>query len=109
LIVAGRESFLSEALDAIWAKNAYADIPGRYPRPSLEDAVAREPDVILVLAHPGGEAESAKMLARWREFQGLRAVKSGNVRTLDAETLLRPTLRLLDGLSRLEKAVYGAG
>jgi iron complex transport system substrate-binding protein len=108
LIVAGGENFLNEALAAIGATNAYADSRARYPRPALEDAIARNPDVILVLALGEDRAVFEKMAGHWGEFGKLNAVKSGSVRVLRADPLLRPTLRLLQGLEALEGAVYGA-
>ena len=48
------------------------------------------------------------MAARWSRFAQLRAVKTKRVQLLQGDAVLRPTLRLLEGLSQLEKAVYGA-
>jgi iron complex transport system substrate-binding protein len=106
LIVAGGEAFLSEALSTIGAGNAYADSQARYPRPSVEDAVARDPDAIVILAM-GDPKPFEKMAARWASFRTLKAVKAHRVKVLRADALLRPTMRLLDGLFLLEEAVYG--
>jgi iron complex transport system substrate-binding protein len=106
LIVAGGQAFLSEALSTIGAVNAYTDSPARYPRPSMEDALARDPDAVVILAM-GDPKPFQKMQARWESFAKLRAVKSQRVKLIHADTLVRPTLRLLDGLLLLEEAVYG--
>jgi ABC-type Fe3+-hydroxamate transport system substrate-binding protein len=48
------------------------------------------------------------MVAEWNRFPSLKAVKSKRIRVLRDESLVRPTLRLLEGLDRLAKAVYEA-
>jgi iron complex transport system substrate-binding protein len=107
LVVVGRKSFLHEALEAIGSRNVYDDATAHYPRPSLEDAVHRDPDVIVVLALGKDLQPFYAMARRWEQFPALKAVKGGDVRVLTGDSILRPTLRLLEGLSILEKAVYG--
>jgi iron complex transport system substrate-binding protein len=108
LVVAGRGTFLDDALLAVGATNVYGDSDTHYPRPSLEDVVHRDPDVILVLAL-GGDLKPFEAMAKgWARFPRLKASRSGNVRIVQDNAVLRPTLRLLEGLRLLEKAVYGA-
>jgi hypothetical protein len=47
------------------------------------------------------------MANQWATYPQLKAVKSRQVRILRSDALLRPTLRLLEGLSLLEQAIYG--
>ncbi len=106
LIVAGKKSFLNEALQAVGATNIYADAEAHYPRPSLEDVVTRDPDVIIVAAL-GEDARTYQQTAlRWHQFKALSAVKRHKVRVLRSDALLRPSLRLLEGLSQLGKCIY---
>ncbi|HUP58373.1 MAG TPA: helical backbone metal receptor [Bdellovibrionota bacterium] len=107
LIVAGKESFLNEALELIGALNAYRDTPGRYIRPSLEDAVSRAPGEIVILALGDDPAPFRKMAEKWKRFPRLSAVKAGRVKVLKADALIRPTMRFFDGLKLLEEAVFG--
>jgi len=108
LIVVGKESFLHEALETVGAQNVYADLKAHYPRPAVEDAVHRNPDVILVLALGQDLTPFQKMAISWQRFPHLKAVSQKETRVLQGDTILRPTLRLLEGLSLLERAVYGA-
>lgn len=105
LIVAGGKSFLNDALDAVGTRNLYADLDQTYPRPGVEDVLKRNPDAILVIALGGDLKPFEAMAARWKEFPSLAAVRSGQVRVLKADPLIRPTLRLLEGLSLLERAL----
>ena len=108
LVAAGGGAFLTDALEAVGASNLYGDAGTHYPRPSLEDVVHRDPDVIVVLALGHDLKPFEAMTSRWSRFAGLKAVKAGRVRLLQADSLLRPTPRLIDGLSLLEKAIYEA-
>lgn len=109
LVVAGSQSFLQDALEAIGAANAYGDVKAGYPRPSLEDVVSRDPDRILVLVLDASSLGFFKeAAARWARFPRMKAVSAKRVSVHQNDMVLRPTLRLLEGLARLEKAVHGA-
>ncbi len=109
LVVAGRDSFLNEALSVIGAVNLYGDAPGRYPRPSIEDTVARNPEVIVIVSMETSNAAFFKAMAdRWSAFTKVKAVQDKQVKILPGDTFLRPTLRLLEGVSLMERAIYGA-
>jgi iron complex transport system substrate-binding protein len=106
-VVVGRASFLHEAIEAVGGSNVYSDADSHYPRPAMEDAVSRNPDVILILALGNDLRPFQQMLKNWQSFPGLRAVKSHQVKLLKSDPIFRPSLRLLEGLAILEKAVHG--
>lgn len=106
LIVVGKKSFLHEALKTIGAENVYGGVDISYPRPSLEDVVARNPDVIVVLALSGDTGLFERMAKAWQRFPKMKAVTNARIKVVQGDTVLRPSLRLLEGLSLLEKAVY---
>jgi iron complex transport system substrate-binding protein len=110
LIVIGGKAFLNDALLAVGAENAYESLADAYPRPSIEDAAERNPDTILVLAMGEGGVRDPvfqAMAARWKVFPSLAAVRQDRVSVLQADALLRPSMRLLEGLSLLGRAIYG--
>ncbi len=98
LIVAGRDTFLNEAIELVGAKNIFADLPGGYPRPSVEEAVHRDPDVIILTDQ---ETDS-----QWTRFPKMKAVAQGKVRTLHGDLLLRPSPRILQGIIALEHVIF---
>jgi vitamin B12 transport system substrate-binding protein len=110
LVVAGGGTFLADALEAVGASNLYGE-KGKggslYPRPSFEDVVRKDPEVIVVLALGRDRAPFEAMAKRWERFGSLAAVKRRRVLVLQADALVRPTARLLAGLAELETAVYG--
>lgn len=108
LVVVGSHSFLNEAVEMIGARNLYGDAKDGYPRPSLEDVLKRDPEQILVLAIGQDLAQAGKIAAAWQRLPTLQAVKKSAVKVLAADTLVRPSLRWLQGLLLLEQAVYAA-
>ena len=106
LVVVGKKSFLQEALEAVGAKNIYSSELSGYPRPSREDVLSKNPEMILILALHGEMRTFDRMADRWRAFPQLAAVREGKVRVLKADGLLRPGSRLIEGLSALESAIH---
>jgi len=72
LLLAGPGTFLDELLGRLGADNAAADSPLAWPQVSLEEVIARRPDVILEL-HPRAlsAAEVEGLRADWRGVPGL--------------------------------------
>jgi iron complex transport system substrate-binding protein len=108
LVVAAGKSFLSSAIELIGARNVYADATQPYPRPSLEDAIHRDPDQIIVVALSTDDRSVEAAAKSWKRFGAIKAVREKRVRILRADSLVRPSLRLLEGLSLLEKLVRGS-
>jgi iron complex transport system substrate-binding protein len=107
LVAAGNSTFLNEALLKVGARNAYADVSKPYPKPTIEDVVMRDPDVILLLGMEKNLQSFEKAAQDWKRFTKMKAVKTGKIRVLRADTVIRPSLRIIEGLSLLEQAVYG--
>jgi iron complex transport system substrate-binding protein len=107
LVVVGKKSVLHEAIELMGASNIYADSSVSYPRPSLEDVLRRNPDFIIVAAMGADLEPFKKMVQRWKQFPKLTAVKNRHVILLQSDALLRPTVRILEGLTQLEEAIYG--
>ncbi|CAK9249839.1 unnamed protein product [Sphagnum jensenii] len=112
LIVVGGKSFLNEAVSLIGAENIYQNAQTGYPRPSKEDVVAKDPDLILLPTFgknfDSGNPQFKAELEAWSQYPSMKAVKNRQVRAIEGDRLLRPSMRLLEGLSLLEKAIYGS-
>jgi iron complex transport system substrate-binding protein len=112
LIVVGGKSFLNEAVTLIGADNIYSDSKTGYPRPSKEDVITKNPDVILLPTFGAGfglsNPEFIAKLEAWAQYPSMKAVKNHQVKALEGDTLLRPSMRLIEGLGLLEKAIYGS-
>ncbi len=107
LVVAGSSTFLNEALLKVGARNVYSDIGKPYPKPTLEDVVRRNPDVILLLGMENNLMSFKNAAKDWQRFSKMKAVRSRQIQVIQADEMMRPSLRILDGLSLLEQAIYG--
>jgi iron complex transport system substrate-binding protein len=109
LIVVGGKSFLNEAIGLVGAENVYGDSTTGYPRPSHEDVLKKNPDIVLVATF--GETADApiyeKRAQAWAHYSDLKAIQNNHVKVIYGDALLRPSMRMLEGLSLLEKAIYG--
>jgi iron complex transport system substrate-binding protein len=97
LTVNGRH-FISQALQLCGARNVFAELGPLTPTVSEEAVVRADPDAIAASRQDSGGPDP---LARWRALQGLRATRLEALLLLDADTLHRPTDRLLQGAAAL--------
>ncbi|OYV68452.1 MAG: hypothetical protein B7Z72_08200 [Gemmatimonadetes bacterium 21-71-4] len=86
VITIGRGSFLDELLGIAGGRNVYHDLASPSPTVTLEDVVARNPDVVLV-----SPETRARLLAdpRWR---AVAAVRRGRVLAFDTTVVGRPSV-----------------
>jgi iron complex transport system substrate-binding protein len=99
VLVAGPGTFLDEILVRMGGINAFADAPALYPQVSLEEVVARAPDVILELrSEPVPPEVEAALVQDWRQLPQVPAVRRGRVKVLagDYVAIPGPRLPLLD-------------
>jgi len=106
MITVGNKSFLNQAITTVGAQNIFGDLDARYPKPSIETVVQRDPDVIVVVELGKDVKVFQRMVEKWQHLPSLKAVKTKQVRLLKADALIRPSLRMLEGLSLLERAIY---
>jgi ABC-type Fe3+-hydroxamate transport system substrate-binding protein len=106
LIVAGKATFISDAIELVGAKNAFADLAAGYPRPSLEEAVRRDPDVIIIPTVRPDSADFKTEVGAWQRFGKMKAVRAGKIKSVPSDLLLRPSPRILQGIIALEHAIF---
>jgi iron complex transport system substrate-binding protein len=104
LIVPGRGALVGELLALAGADSVTADLTEAYPRMSLEAAVARAPDVIILASHGSEHGRIAR--DKWERFSHLPAVKSGRLYTMDGSLMHRYGPRVIDGLERLAHLLH---
>ena len=83
-------TFSGEYIRLAGCENIFADAPASYPRINIEEVIARNPDVILMVT----EMESDRAQAVWNTMDEINAVKNGRVYTLNADLVCQPTPRM---------------
>jgi iron complex transport system substrate-binding protein len=104
LIVPGRGALVSELLVLAGADSVTADAREAYPRYSLEAAVARAPEVIILARHGSGQGPLAR--EKWERFGSLPAIKAGRLYAADGNLLHRYGPRMVDGLELLARLIH---
>lgn len=95
---AGGDTFINEIIEAAGGMNLCRNRRG-YPSLDMEQALALEPEVILITAMGRGEFLKAK--ARWERWPSVPAVRTGRIYVLDSDFFDRPGPRLVNGLEQL--------
>jgi len=97
LITIGARSFITDVIHQAGGSSISEDLAGDYPQYSLETAVAKRPEVILLQT---GEAEVPERL------KATPAGRSGRVFHIDDNLLQRPGPRIVDGLEQMAKRLH---
>ena len=104
LIAAGGSTFLNDVLRRVGADSITADLPGDWPRVSLETIVERNPDVLIFTSAHGVKASFERLRGQspWRD---LTAVRENRVIYLD-EALFRPGPRIVTVMKDLARKLH---
>lgn len=92
------DTFISRVINLCGGENIFADLPIKSPQISIEAVLTANPDIILVGATDGQRPE---WLDGWQQYGYLKAVKNNQLKTVDADVIHRPTLRLLDATKQV--------
>lgn len=110
-VVAGGGTFPEEVMAAAGARNTFADLPGGWPRISMEEVLLRDPDFVLLPAGTPGESPVRQEVPeRLRDAPGwsrLPAVREGRVLVLDPDLFTRAGPRIPIAATALAHALMG--
>ena len=101
LVVAGKSSYLDEVMAIAGGNNIFRDTIAAYPKVTLEEVLARNPEVIVdmgEMAQTIGVTERDKraVLALWSRFPTLAAVKQKRVFAVAKDIYVVPGPRVVD-------------
>lgn len=100
LVAAGRASYLNELMELAGGANVFAGAAGAYPKVSLEEMLARDPEVIVdmgEMADTVGVTEDQKraVVALWSRYPALSAVRAGRVYAVSDDIFVVPGPRVV--------------
>lgn len=104
LIVPGRGSLVTELIASAGGESVTADQDQGYPRMSLEAAVGRAPEIIVLARH--GARTGASVREQWQRLESLPAIRSGRLYAADGDLLHRYGPRVVDGLELLARLFH---
>ncbi len=102
--VAGKHTYLSELLEIAGATNVFDDAKQLYPQVSLEEILARNPDVIVEIAD--GPEKKAAALRLWAGEPHLRAVQAHHVFEVPSDLFIVPSPRVAEAARFLAHALH---
>ena len=102
LLAPGRKTFENDVLALANVSSISADSEEFYPRYSLEQVLAKNPDVIVTVSHEGKPLPDLRQLAGWAS---LEAVRLGRVYIV-SEALQHPSPRFVDGVEELARRLH---
>lgn len=92
----GRGPYLNDLIEIAGGQNIFGDLEVAYPEVSVEEIIARAPEVI-VEAMPGKQLDAAaldSLMAQWRAVGPIPAVAAGRVYLLTDDFVLYPSPRI---------------
>ena len=105
LLVPASGALLTELITLAGGDSITANERGDYPRFSIEAAVVRAPEVILLASHGGGSAPPIAK-DKWERLASLPAVKNKRVHAIDGNLAHRYGPRVVDGVETLARAIH---
>ncbi|VAW49078.1 Vitamin B12 ABC transporter, substrate-binding protein BtuF, partial [hydrothermal vent metagenome] len=98
IITMNGQQFISQAIEACGAKNAYEDLSKLTATIGLESLFKRNPQLFLL----GGQASFQQdWLTFWQKYPNLQAVENEQIYLLNNSHYQRPTARLINALEPL--------
>jgi len=105
LIAAGPASFIHDLIRIAGGENVVREPTVPYPRVSLEEVVARAPEVILVASHLDA-MDRPPTVALGSVSRGIPAVRSDRVVPVPGDTIHRFGPRVVEGLGHIARAIH---
>jgi ABC-type Fe3+-hydroxamate transport system substrate-binding protein len=111
LIVVGRGSYLNELIEIAGARNAFADVGAPYLKVSLEQVLARNPEVIVdmgEMAQTAGasDEQTRAVVTLWERQPALAAVRERRVFAVASDIFMVPGPRVVEAARALARMVH---
>lgn len=97
IFTVGAGHTISELIELCGGNNIFSDLDSRAHSVSREAVLSRDPEVIVVGRYEGSDDERAD----WRRWKNLTATRANNLLLIDAESVARPAVGILDGAREL--------
>ena len=111
LVVAGRASYLNEVIEIAGGENIFRDAMAAYPKVSLEEVMARNPEVIVDMGDMADtvgvtEAHKRNVIALWDRVPTLAAVKQHRVFAVASDIYVVPGPRVVDAAKAFAEMLH---
>ncbi len=113
MVAVGPKSYLDELMKVAGGDNIFFDSPAMYPKVSIEQLLARDPEVIFEMGdavHEGVEQNKYRedVLAVWAKMPSLKAVRGKKVFPLNDNMFVVPGPRFVDAAEKFFEMLNGS-
>jgi iron complex transport system substrate-binding protein len=105
LMTIGPGSYIDEMIRIAGGKGIVPQGRPDYTQLSMEEVLAKNPEVIIFASEMGDAAVEAER-KRWLKWNSLKAVKERRLYRLDSDLIHRPGPRLVEGISALAGLIH---
>ena len=111
IIAVGKGSYLNELIEIAGGVNALASNPMAYPKISVEGVLALNPDAIVDMGDMADtanvtEEHKREVVALWRRYATLKAVKAGRVYAVASDIFMVPGPRMAEAAEEFDKMLH---
>jgi iron complex transport system substrate-binding protein len=111
LVVVGRASYLNEVIQLAGGENVFRDAVAAYPEVSLEEVIARNPDVIIDMGDMSDtvgvtEEHKRSVVSLWQRVSAVAAVKQHRVYPVASDIYVVPGPRVVDAAGAILKMLH---
>ncbi len=111
LVVAGRTSYLNEVIEIAGGTNVFRDALAAYPEVSLEEVMARNPQVIVDMGDMSDtigvtEEHKREVIALWNRAANLAAVKQHRVFAVASDVFVVPGPRVVEAANAFAEMLH---
>jgi iron complex transport system substrate-binding protein len=111
LVVAGRASYLNEVIETAGGENVFRDAVAAYPAISIEEVLARNPDVIVDMGDMSDtvgvtDEHKRSVIALWNRLPSLTAVKQHRVFPVASDIYVVPGPRVVDAAKAFAEMLH---
>ena len=111
MMAVGKASYLNELMQIAGGDNIFADAVTAYPKISLEEILARDPDVIIdmgEMANTEGvtEADKRRVVRLWDRYPAIRAVREKRVYAVASDIFVVPGPRMVEATREFFRMIH---
>lgn len=111
MMAVGGSSYLNELMELAGGENIFRGAVAAYPRISIEEILARNPDVIVdmgEMAETTGvtAAQEQRVVRLWQRYPTLKAVAGGRVYAVAADIFVVPGPRIVDAAREFARMLH---
>jgi iron complex transport system substrate-binding protein len=104
LVVVGKASYLNEVIQLAGGENVFRDAVASYPEVSLEEVIARNPEVVIDtgdMGDPGEKQHARQVIALWQRARAVAAVRNNRVFPVTADFYTIPGPRVVNAAQQI--------